>query len=69
MLDWSQLELSERSGVSEPTIKRLEAPKSDVVGGRTDTAIKLIETLQAAGIEFISDERGEGVVKLKSVDK
>lgn len=65
LLDWSQARLAKQSGVSEPTIKRLEATDSDL-GGRPDTAEKIIHALTSAGIEFINDDRGDGVVKLRS---
>ena len=58
MLDWSQADLAERSGVSEPTIKRLEASTGEL-GGRVDTVQKITESLEAAGVIFI-DENGEG---------
>lgn len=65
LLEWSQATMAERCGVSLPTIKRLEAADGGSLGGRTETAIRIIEAIQAAGVEFIDDERGEGVVKLR----
>jgi hypothetical protein len=44
------------------TISRIENGHS---GGHADTMRKLQTTLQAAGVEFIDDERGQGVVKLR----
>lgn len=64
MLDWSQADLAQRSGVSEPTIKRLEASGGDL-GGRLDTAQKIVDTLKEAGVLFLdgpySGEGGPGV--------
>jgi transcriptional regulator with XRE-family HTH domain len=51
LLAWSQEDLAERSGVSVPTIKRLEASDGPI-GGRTDTADKIAAALEAAGVEF-----------------
>ncbi|WOC15409.1 helix-turn-helix transcriptional regulator [Pseudochrobactrum sp. MP213Fo] len=64
LLNWSQANLALKSGVSEPTIKRLESPDSGSIGGREETAAKLVSALQEAGIEFIDDKRGRGVVRL-----
>ncbi|WP_441489578.1 helix-turn-helix domain-containing protein [Bosea sp. 2RAB26] len=66
LLEWSQATMAERCGVSLPTIKRLEAAEGGALGGRTETAVKIIDAIQAAGIEFVSDGRGDGVMKLKS---
>jgi transcriptional regulator with XRE-family HTH domain len=59
LLDWSQERLAEESGVSIPTVKRLEAI-SGVLGGRADTSDKIRSALERAGIQFI-DENGGGV--------
>jgi predicted transcriptional regulator len=60
MLDWSQSELAERSGVSEPTVKRLEASDGEL-GGRAGTAQKIIDALVDAGAEFLDgDYSGSG---------
>jgi transcriptional regulator with XRE-family HTH domain len=59
LLNWSQTELAAASGVSIPTVKRLEAEDADL-GGRNQTAAKICEALQRAGIEFINGN-GAGV--------
>jgi hypothetical protein len=46
------------SGVSIPTIKRLEAAGGDL-GGRPATGEKIIAALAKAGVEFL-DEDGDG---------
>ena len=51
LLGWSQHDLARKSGISEPTIARLEAVDGHV-GGRERTAAKIKQTLEAAGIEF-----------------
>ena len=60
-LGWSISKLSARSSVSVSTIKRLETEEG--FDKATEANLRLIrETLQAAGIEFIGDERnGPGV--------
>lgn len=51
LLGWSQDDLAARSGVSQPTIKRLEA-QGGPMGGRAETGEKIRRTLEKAGIEF-----------------
>ena len=64
LLAWSQETLAERSGVSIPTIKRLEA-EDGALGGRTETSEKIRTTLQAAGIEFTNgDAPGVRLIRL-----
>lgn len=61
LLGWSQADLARHSNVSEPTVKRLEAADGDL-GGRADTADKIINALEAAGVIFIaSNGDGPGV--------
>ncbi len=57
MLGIDQKTLAERSGLSLPTIQRMEA-SDGVVRGNVDSLMKLVGALQAAGIELI----GEGSV-------
>jgi len=56
LLAWSQDRLAEASGVSIPTIKRLEADDGDL-GGRAATANKIVRALEAAGVEFTNGGR------------
>lgn len=63
LLDWSQTDLARASGVSEPTIKRLEA-QNDILGGRSDTTEKIITALQKAGVEFIPENGGGAGVRM-----
>ena len=53
MLGWSQDDLAARSGVSIPTIARLEAEGGEL-GGRAETGEKIRRALEKAGIEFIN---------------
>jgi transcriptional regulator with XRE-family HTH domain len=62
LLGWSQQKLAEVSGVSEPTIARLEAADGRL-GGRVGTKDKLRSAFEDAGIEFLEGE--EPGVKLK----
>ena len=51
LLAWSQKDLAAKCGLSYPTIARLESADGDI-GGRTETAAKIVSALEAAGIEF-----------------
>jgi transcriptional regulator with XRE-family HTH domain len=61
LLAWSQEEIAKASGVSIPTIKRLEAAGGDL-GGRPETNEKIVAALEKAGVEFFDDGQG---VRLK----
>jgi len=56
--------MAEASGVSIPTVKRLEA-EDGVLGGRTATTQKIIAALEAAGVEFIAENGGGAGVRLR----
>jgi len=58
LLAWSQGDLADASGVSEPTVARLESQDGEL-GGRADTAAKIVAALEAAGVIFV-EENGEG---------
>jgi predicted transcriptional regulator len=58
MLRWDQSDLAAASGVSLPTIKRLESA-SGAIGGRADTVAAIRGALEAAGVIFV-DPNGEG---------
>jgi predicted transcriptional regulator len=64
LLAWSQGDLAMSSGVSEPTIARLES-EDGPIGGRAETGEKLVAALQKAGIEFIAENGGGAGVRLK----
>jgi transcriptional regulator with XRE-family HTH domain len=55
LLGWSQERLAEASGVSIPTVKRLEA-KDGELGGREDTREKIRAALERAQIVFTNGE-------------
>ena len=65
LLDIDQRELAKRSGLSLPTVQRMEA-SDGVVRGNVDSLMKLVNALTADGIELISEGaassgRGRGV--------
>jgi len=60
LLGVDQRELAERSGLSLPTIQRMEA-SDGVVRGNVDSLMKLVDALAANGIELI----GEGATSSK----
>ena len=64
LLAWSQADLAARSGVSEPTIARLEAADGDL-GGRNETAKKISNAIEEAGIQFTDEEDGGVGVRLR----
>lgn len=65
LLGIDQRKLAELSGLSAPTIQRMEASEA-VIRGNVDSLMKLIGALDAAGIELIgegaaSHDGGRGV--------
>jgi transcriptional regulator with XRE-family HTH domain len=54
LLAIDQRTLADRSGLSVPTIQRMEA-SNGVVRGNVDSLMKLIGALEAAGIEVIGE--------------
>jgi transcriptional regulator with XRE-family HTH domain len=57
LLGLDQRALAERSGLSLPTIQRMEA-SDGVIRGNVDSLMKLVGALSSAGVELI----GEGAV-------
>ncbi|WP_448954542.1 helix-turn-helix domain-containing protein [Labrys neptuniae] len=65
LLGIDQRQLADLSGVSLPTVQRMEASEG-TVRGVVDTLMKVIEALDRAGVELIGDnavsrEGGRGV--------
>jgi transcriptional regulator with XRE-family HTH domain len=54
LLGIDQRELAQRCGLSLPTIQRMEA-SDGVIRGNVDSLMKLVNALDAAGIELIGD--------------
>lgn len=61
LLRWQQQDLADASGLSMPTIKRME--QSEEERGLRKTFVAIETAFTKAGIEFIDNERGVGVVK------
>jgi transcriptional regulator with XRE-family HTH domain len=64
LLDWSQDQLAAAAEVSVPTIKRLEASDGPL-GGRELTIDKILNSMAAAGVEFIDENGGGAGVRLR----
>lgn len=65
LLGWSQDDLAKASGVSIPTVARLEA-QDGAIGGRQSTATALVVALEAAGVVFLPENgNGPGVALRK----
>ncbi|RTL81912.1 MAG: helix-turn-helix domain-containing protein [Hyphomicrobiales bacterium] len=64
LLAWSQSDLARASGISEPTIARLES-QDGPIGGRADTGMRIVAALEAAGVQFIPENGGGAGVRLK----
>ena len=54
LLGIDQRELAQRSGLSLPTIQRMES-SDGVVRGNVDSLMKLVEALNVGGIELIGE--------------
>ncbi|MFP4537380.1 MAG: helix-turn-helix domain-containing protein [Dichotomicrobium sp.] len=69
LLGLEQRKLAELSGLSVPTIQRMEA-SGGVIRGNVDSLMKLVSALNAAGIELIAEgavsQTGGRGVRLKS---
>lgn len=67
LLDWTQAELAEKSGVSVQTIKRME--KIGLGRSAMDNVVAIQKTLEAGGLIFLGDqetiEGGPGVRLLR----
>jgi transcriptional regulator with XRE-family HTH domain len=69
LLGIDQRELAQRSGLSLPTIQRMES-SDGVIRGNVDSLVKLVDAFGAAGIELINEgaasHGGGRGVRLKS---
>ena len=54
LLGIDQRQLAELSGLSAPTIQRMEASE-DTIRGNVDSLMKLVAALNTAGIELIAE--------------
>jgi transcriptional regulator with XRE-family HTH domain len=64
LLGWSQADLADHSGISEPTVARLESMDGEL-GGREETAEKIRHAIVTAGVEFIDENGGGAGVRLR----
>ena len=55
LLGIDQRALAQRSGLSLPTIQRMES-SDGVIRGNVDSLMKLVDALAAAGIELIGEQ-------------
>jgi predicted transcriptional regulator len=63
LLRWEQKDLAEASGVSLPSIKRLETHPGEL-GAQDRTIQALVRALEKAGVEFIPENGGGAGVRL-----
>ena len=63
LIGWSQTDLARRSGLSLPTVKRVETDLGIRVSDEART--KLRQALETAGIEFIDENGGGPGVRLR----
>jgi transcriptional regulator with XRE-family HTH domain len=68
LLGWSQADLAHRSGISEPTIARLESAEGEL-GGREGTGEKIRRAIENAGVEFIDENGGGPGVRLRKAHR
>ena len=54
LLGLDQRQLAEASGLSLPTIQRMEA-SNGMIRGNVDSLMKLVEALERAGVELIAE--------------
>jgi len=69
LVGMDQRDLAAASGLSLPTIQRMEASEG-VIRGNVESLMKLIAALEAAGVELINDgavsEKGGRGIRLKT---
>lgn len=64
LLRWEQRDLAEASGISLPSIKRLET-KPGPLSAQERTLTELRKALEKAGVEFIAENGGGAGIRLK----
>ena len=64
LVRWEQKDLAEASGVSLPTIKRLEAKPGDL-GAHGPTIAAISRALESAGLEFIPENGGGAGIRFR----
>ena len=64
LLRWEQRDLAEASGISLPSVKRLET-QPGALAAQERTIMELRKALERAGVEFISENGGGSGVRLR----
>jgi transcriptional regulator with XRE-family HTH domain len=64
LLRWEQRDLAEASGVSLPSVKRLET-QPGLLAAQERTIVELRRALEKAGVEFIPSNGGGPGVRLR----
>lgn len=64
LVGMDQKTLAGAANISLPTLRRMEASEGPA-SGLKNNVLAVRAALEAAGIEFINDERGDGVVRLR----
>jgi transcriptional regulator with XRE-family HTH domain len=64
LLRWEQRDLAEASGISLPSVKRLEI-QPGLLAAQERTIAELRRALEKAGVEFIAENGGGAGVRMK----
>ena len=64
LLRWEQRDLADASGVSLPSVKRLET-QPGALAAQERTILELRKALEGAGVEFIAENGGGPGVRLR----
>jgi len=65
LVRWEQKDLASHSGISLPTIKRIES-KPGPISAYDSTLAAIRSALEAAGVEFIPENGGGAGVRLRA---
>lgn len=68
LLRWEQRDLAEASGVSLPSVKRLET-QPGLLAAQERTITELRKALEKAGVEFIAENGGGAGLRLRKKKK
>ena len=68
LLRWEQRDLAEASGVSLPSVKRLET-QPGALAAQERTIAELRNALEKAGVEFIEENGGGPGVRLRKTQR
>jgi predicted transcriptional regulator len=68
LLRWEQRDLAEASGISLPSVKRLETQPGPLAA-QERTITQLVTALEKAGVEFIAENGGGAGVRMRKSGK